>query len=205
MQFPKQKMSDSDILKSKPIKEIEKHLKAVDVDGVLENNHRVYRNPSSGKNAVIYTLGLSGGMKLILWVSAQAHVVRVELNHDVVESADRTEDEADITPREIATEILKKIRAEDKAEFKVKIDKRKLGQLIDELDNKDEEQNELMLSRLTALKQDLTKGSGKLIVLNSRDEFYGRNGWTKEQSEIVIFDELQDAENIKDKNKIVRI
>jgi len=203
MQFPKQKMADGEILKSKPIKEIAKYLDAVDIKGVKENKHRVYRNPSSGKNASIFTLDISGGIELIIWVSAKGKAVRVELNHDVLESATANEEEADITTKEVAKEILKKIHAEQKAEFRVKIDKRKIGQLIDDLDRED---SGIIIESLTALKKGLTKGSGKFLIVNDQNKFYGANGYTSKRQEIILFDTEDEAKKVsQDNDKIVRI
>ncbi|MFT7880452.1 MAG: hypothetical protein ABXS91_08670 [Sulfurimonas sp.] len=205
MQLPKQKLSKAELLKSPLVKEIEKYLKNLSFETVETNNHRVYRNPSSGKNAMLYNLALQGGTELTLWVSAKASVVRVEINNDVVESATASEEAAGITPREIAQEIIKKIHAEQTAEFKVKIDQRKINKLVNDLQDDETDSDEF--SKLDALKKDLTKGSGKFVIINADGEFHAHGGsWTKTNTEIVVFDELEIAQEIaQDKYKVVRI
>lgn len=205
MQLPKQKISKAEMLKSPLVREIEKNLPNLSFEEVDTNSHRVYRNPSSGKNAVMYILTLQGGTELTLWVSAKANVVRVEVNNDVLESATAREEMADITAKEIAREIAKKIKAEQTAEFRVKIDQRKINKLVDELQDDETESDEYV--KLRAHKKDLTKGSGVYVVMNVNDEFYGKGGvWTKENVEIVVFDELSDAEDVaNEKHKIIRI
>lgn len=197
-------MTDSDILKSNVVKEIEKYLGSYTFKEVKENNKRIYRNPSNGKNAVIVSLELSGGMEVVFWVAKGGSIVRVELNQDVIESANASESEAQITEQELAREIKKKIIADQKAEFKVKIDKRKMGQLIDELQSGKDDGIEA--GRLSVLKQDLVKGSGKFIVVASNGEFYGQDGFTDKQSEIVTFDTVEEAKSVIVNNeKVVRI
>ncbi|NOR58953.1 MAG: hypothetical protein GQ474_10570 [Sulfurimonas sp.] len=193
MKFPKQRMTEKEILTSKPVKAIEKHLKAISFNSADDNQHRVYKNPSNGKQAMIYDLQAEGGISLLLWVSTDGSIVRAGLGHDtVIATASKGETVADTNEKEIARELLKKLHSDQKSEFKVKIDKRKMSKLIEEIDNDGGSDEEV--SRLEQLKTDLTKGSGKFVVFNNEGEFLGKDGFTKTQSKIITFTDVEEAQ-----------
>jgi len=207
MQFPKQIMTPQEVKSSKLYKEIEKNLHNIPIIGVHDNDHRIYRTPTTKRQAIIYDLELEFG-DILLFVEKGGNVARVVVDTQrekdkIIESISKDETAVNVSPATLGREVVRTIRREQKAEMKVKVSKADMNKLIDQLG--DDEDQELTLSRLTALKQDLQKGSGKFIVLNKEGEFYGRNGWTKKQSEIVTFDDQESADDIKDNYKTVRI
>ena len=206
MQFPTQKMSQKEFQGSKLFKEIEKQL-PIHVVEVSDNEHRTYRTPSTGRKALIYDMVFEFG-RVLFFVEKGGNVSRIVIDTKqegdrVVETLSKNDAELDITPAKLAREILRTIRKEQKAELKVKISKTQMDKLIKELDEGDDEEE---IDSLQKRKDDLTKGSGKLLVVNESGEVLGADGYTKNNLEFTIFETLEDAKQAKQSNdKVVKV
>lgn len=212
MNFDKQKMSESELQKSKLFKDIDKSLLNIPLVSVNTNSHRVYRTPSTGKKALIYDLVFEFG-KILLFVENGGKVSRVVVvsnqeGERVLETLGKNEDKLDLTPTKLAREILRIAKKEQKSELRVKVNKSQMKKLLDSLDDDelDNAETEGSVEALTQHKKDLTKGSGKLVVVNAKNEVLGLTGYTKDNLLFKIFNTIEDATQAKQSNdKIVRI
>ncbi len=215
MQFPKQKMTEKELTSSKLYKDIEKQLKTIPVVEINDNEHRVYRTPSTGKQALIYDLIFEFG-KILFFVEKSGNVSRIVVisNQDgerVLETLGRGDKSLDMTPAKLAREVMRIAKKEQKAELRVKVSKPQMKKLLDSLDDDEIDNAEIegSVEALTQLKKDLTKGSGKFLVVNDKNEVLGidaMNGYVTNKLLYKVFNTIEDAKQAKQLNdKIVRI
>lgn len=212
MKFPKQKMNDRELKNSPLFKDIESQLKAIPIIKVNNNKQRVYRNPSNGRQALIYNLVFDFG-EILLFVEKDGKVSRIVVNSNkegerVLETLGRNEESLDTTPSKLAREVLRIAKKEQKAELNVKVNKTQMKKLLDSLDDDelDNAETDGSVESLTKLKKDLTKGSGKLLVVNDKNEVLGLTGYTTQNVLFKVFKTIEDATSAKQTNdKIVRI
>ncbi len=211
MQFPKQLMSESELKKSQLYKDLERHLKAIPIIEINDNDQRNYRTPSTGRQANIYDIIFEFG-RVMFFVEKGGNVSRVVIDTPqegdrVIETLGKTDKVLETTVQSLAKEIIRTIRKEQKSELKVKVNKKQMEELIRGLDEFPE--TEGAVESLTQLKLDLTKGSGKLIVVNEKNEVLGidaMNGYVTNKLLYKVFNSVEDAKKAKQTNdKIVRI
>jgi len=205
MQFSKQKLSPDEVKKEKLFKQIEKELDSLEVVSISDNSGHLFKIPSTTTTAIVYDLVLTDGSEIELWVTKDGTVGRVGFNghagtDKTLDTITSSKDEIKITPKKIGDEIQRAVRAENLKEQKGKLNKRSMEKLLDEAGSEDGADE-----RLSTLKEDLTKGSGKFISLNKDGEFHGINGWTKKQSEIITFDTLEEAQKTENTVKVVKL
>ena len=205
MVFEKQVMTDSEMRKTDLFKEIDNLLKGITIKSIDDNNGRTYKQPSSGENCIIYNLDFQIGITMRIYVATDGRVTRVEIEDKVIGSTFEKGESIDMTAKEVVKTIAKFIKADEMEEFKRKFNPSSVGKLINSI--KDDEVNSQEVDRLEALKQDLTKGSGKFIIVNDKQEFYSLDkSFSTTKSNIKTFEILEDAQSVApEKTKIVRI
>jgi len=203
MRISTQKMSIHDFEKTDVYKNISKHLKEFNIDSIDNNDNRIYKHPSTSENCIIYDFNLSVGSYLRTFVAKDGRVVRFELKGKIIASTSKKGEEIDTTEAEVAKFVIKQLKAENQNHFKVKINKGNMNKLLDEISKEESEEDKEEIARLERLKVNLTKGSGKYIVLKE-GEFVSNDGsLSKNQSDIRVFDTLEDAKEYKLDNKTI--
>ncbi|MGW8169655.1 MAG: hypothetical protein ACWGHH_06590 [Sulfurovaceae bacterium] len=193
MKFANWNLDDDTIERTKLYKEIENNLGGIVITDINDNVGRVFKNPTSGEQAKIFFFMLETGTKLGLYIAKDGRVTRVELDDKVFDSA-LVGKEVTLTPQSLGGLIKKHIFAEQKQEALSKINDKDFAKLSSDDGS------------LATLKSSLTKGSGKFVVFNDNGEMYGKNGFTSVNSEIEIFNSIQEAQTMAGlDNKIARI
>lgn len=200
MKFPKQKMTASQIKGSKLFKQIEEALNGIVIDDIENFSGRTYRHQHTGQKALIYELKLNTGMEIRMYVAEDGSVLRVELDNRILESVEKKGDAVKITPKELGKFVAREVVAERRSEFKVKIDKRKMAKLVEEVAGEHSEEEERLAGVLEAVKE-----GGKFIALNADDEIWGVDGWTERQSEMIPFDTADEAKAVEGTTKVVEL
>lgn len=201
MAFKKNKFTADQFEKEPFYKGLKKKLAQANIDINDLDLHGARATRVRGVVARHVEIFLSGGMEIDLFIANDGDVVRLLIDNQIMN------DSEDETPKElvdyVSREVVRLMKHRDKKALREQVDASQIDKLLED-DNDSEDAKEF--KRLNQHKANITKGSGKFLVVDDAGQMLQDDGsFSLSTLYVKVFESQEDAKAEANENQVVKV